>query len=102
MQTDDFPKRNPCDRVEVIRHTYDQFEVTAYDLFGSVLRHRWFAYGANRKSIAIRYAYLIADRFGLWYDGLVHGYANDERYEIIAGDPEAYGEERDTVRRCAS
>ena len=46
----------PNQKVEIVRHTYDCFEVVAYGLFGEVLRRRMYAYGRNRKAWAFEQA----------------------------------------------
>ena len=58
--------------VEVVRHTYDCFEVVAFDLFGRELGHRMFAYGKHRRRFAIEQAESYAERFGLYFSGTIH------------------------------
>lgn len=59
-------------KVEIIRHTHDSFEVVAYDLFGTVVRHRMYIRGRNRKSWAIQQASRWAEELYLWFDGKIH------------------------------
>lgn len=61
----------PNNTVEIVRHTYDCYEVTAYDLFGKAIRRRMYSYGAKRKEWAIEQAQQWADRFYLWFDPTV-------------------------------
>lgn len=58
--------------VEIVRHTYDEFEVTAYDLFGRVIGKRWYRYGRNRRQWAIEQARQWAQRFYLSFDGTIY------------------------------
>jgi len=55
----------PCNEVQVIRHTYDCFEVVAYDLWGRLLRQRMYGYGSKRKQWAYRQADEWSERFYL-------------------------------------
>lgn len=57
----------PMDEVEIVRHTYDAFEVVAYDVFGRVQRRRMFLYGARRREWAFEQAERWADRYCLWF-----------------------------------
>lgn len=61
----------PNQTVEVIRHTYDSFEVVAYDPWGRILRHRMFIFGAKRREWAIEQANRWAEEFYLKYYGEV-------------------------------
>lgn len=61
----------PTNCVEVVRHTYDCFEVVAYDLFGRIVRHRMYVAGKKRRQWAIQQATEWADQLGLWWDGKI-------------------------------
>jgi|AntRauTorcE11897_2_1112592.scaffolds.fasta_scaffold35744_2 hypothetical protein len=71
MPTDSFAIV-PTDKVEIVRHTYDCYEVTAYDVFGRVVGHRMFSYGRRRREWAIQQAESWADRFMLWHDEKIY------------------------------
>lgn len=58
--------------VEIIRHTYDSFEVVAYDLFGRIVRHRMYCHGKKRKAWAIEQAALWAEELYLWVDPTIY------------------------------
>lgn len=59
------------DRVEVIRHTYDCFEVVAHGIYGNIVGHRMYCFGsaANRRQWAIEQAEQWADKFYLYFSG---------------------------------
>ena len=61
----------PTDQVEVIRHTHEEYEVVAYDLFGKIVRHRMFRQGRDRKRWAVQQAESWARQLYLWFDGKI-------------------------------
>lgn len=62
------------DCVEIVRHTYDVFELTAYDFLGRTIRHRMIEAGSpqNRRKWAIQQAEQWAETLGLWFDGKIY------------------------------
>jgi hypothetical protein len=68
-----FVPAGPTQSVEVIRHTYDCFEVVAYGLWGQVCRRRWYSFGSchRRRAWAIEQAEQWARDLYLWFDGRI-------------------------------
>ena len=62
----------PSQVVEVIRHTYDAYEVVAYDIFGRLIRRRWFEHGRRRKEWALEQARQWAERYYLRFDETIY------------------------------
>lgn len=65
----------PCvqsSTVEIVRHTYDCYEVTAFGLHGQVLRRRAFTYGRKRKLWAMQQAEAWAEQFYLRFDRVIY------------------------------
>lgn len=62
----------PIQTVQIVRHTYDAYEVTAFDVFGRIVGHRMFAHGRNRKLWAMQQAESWADRFYLRLDETIY------------------------------
>lgn len=58
--------------VEIVRHTYDCFEVTAYGLHGQILRQRMISYGRKRREWAVQQAEAWAERYYLQFDGVIY------------------------------
>ena len=54
--------------IQLIRHTYDCFEVVAFDLMGRKVGHRMYSHGRNRKTWAIRQAELWSEKFYIPFD----------------------------------
>lgn len=59
--------------VYIARHTYDCFEVVALDCCGRIIGHRMYRFGRNRRQWAISQAEQWAERYYLWFDGVIHG-----------------------------